>query len=48
MRAAEHLVAFFERSPQPASHPVWETRQEIREGFRCQPEVPAEAREDPD
>lgn len=33
--AEEHLVVFFELSPQPESHAVWQTLKGIREGFRC-------------
>ena len=31
----ERMVVLFELSPQPETHEVWKTLQEIRQGFRC-------------
>ena len=32
-----YLVAFFQLSPQPVHHNIWDVLDGIREGFRCQP-----------
>ncbi len=34
--AAKRLVVFFELSPQPEGHAVWQTLEGIREGFTCE------------
>lgn len=37
----ERRIVFFELSPQPPSHAIWQTLRIIREGFRCQSAAPA-------
>jgi hypothetical protein len=32
---ADHQAVYFELSPQPVTHPVWDTLAGIRAGFRC-------------
>jgi hypothetical protein len=37
-KAQGRTVAFFQVSPQPTTHKVWKTLQQIRDGFRCSKE----------